>query len=121
METESESKPPSGSPEPSDEPGDVPEQLREFGHFAIIKELGRGAQGVVYLAEDTKLHRKVALKMLAGSAAQSKSVRDRFQREAEITSLYLERSRKSCRLNLKTVAMKRPPRFWHTLERGIPR
>ncbi|MHC4512600.1 MAG: protein kinase domain-containing protein [Planctomycetota bacterium] len=87
MQKESEPTPPSGSSGSSGSPPeDVPEKLRDFAHFTIIKELGRGAQGIVYLAEDKNLPRKVALKMLAGSAAQSQAVRDRFQREAEITS-----------------------------------
>ncbi len=59
---------------------------RRFAHFALRKQLGRGAQGVVFLAEDLQLHRMVALKMLSGAAAQSTGVRDRFRREAEITS-----------------------------------
>lgn len=37
---------------------------RVIGHFKIIREIGRGGKGVVYLAEDQKLHRKVALKFL---------------------------------------------------------
>jgi len=59
---------------------------KKFGHYLLIKELGRGAQGVVYLAEDAKLHRKVALKMLATARAQDVDVRERFQREAELAS-----------------------------------
>ncbi len=54
MEKESEPTPPSGSSgfsgSSGSPPDDVPEKLREFGHFLIIKELGRGAQGIVYLA-----------------------------------------------------------------------
>ncbi len=60
--------------------------LRRFGHYELLRELGRGAQGVVHLAEDTLLGRRVALKLLVGSGAQSKEVRDRFQREAKLTS-----------------------------------
>src|SRR5262245_61210108 len=37
-----------------------------IGAFALIREIGRGGQGVVYLAEDTRLGRKVALKVLSG-------------------------------------------------------
>jgi serine/threonine protein kinase/formylglycine-generating enzyme required for sulfatase activity len=59
---------------------------RLFGHYELRKELGRGAQGVVYLAEDTQLRRKVALKMLASARAQDADVRERFQREAELAS-----------------------------------
>jgi len=59
---------------------------RRFGPYLLLEELGRGAQGIVFLAEHTDLHRKVALKMLTGAGAQSQAVRDRFRREAQITS-----------------------------------
>jgi len=72
--------------EPSPTSGSIPDELREFGHFKLERELGRGAQGVVYLAEDTTLRRRVALKVLTGSAAQSAEVRARFRREGEIAS-----------------------------------
>jgi len=61
----------------------IQEGPREFGHFMLLKELGRGAQGVVYLAEDTQLGRKVALKMLSNAGLQSDGARERFRREAE--------------------------------------
>ncbi|MFI5401511.1 MAG: protein kinase [Planctomycetota bacterium] len=48
---------------------DRPAQGRELGPYLLLKELGRGAQGVVYLAEDSRLGRKVALKVLAPHAA----------------------------------------------------
>ncbi len=64
------------------------EEPREFGHYLLLQELGRGAQGVVFLAEDTTLHRKVALKVLTAAGAQSQLVRDRFRREAELTSRF---------------------------------
>jgi formylglycine-generating enzyme required for sulfatase activity len=64
----------------------VPPELERFGKYHLLKVLGRGAQGVVYLAEDTELGRKVALKMLEGMNALSKGVRERFQREAEVAS-----------------------------------
>ena len=72
--------------EPDSDGNAVPEGMRQFGRFTLVRELGRGAQGVVYLAEDTELHRKVALKMLTGASAQSQEVRDRFRREAELAS-----------------------------------
>ncbi|MBK7878270.1 MAG: SUMF1/EgtB/PvdO family nonheme iron enzyme [Planctomycetes bacterium] len=82
---------PSG-PEPVNRPSTVAFRLdsgpRKFGNYLLLKELGRGAQGVVYLAEDASLRRKVALKMLTRAGAQSQLVRDRFRREAELTSKF---------------------------------
>lgn len=54
-----------------------------FGPFEIVRELGRGGQGVVYLATDTRLGRAVALKVLD---AASPARLARFRREAEIAS-----------------------------------
>jgi hypothetical protein len=56
------------------------------GHYRIVKELGRGGQGIVYLAEDTRLHRKVALKVLTGLGPGSEDSVQRFRREAEVAS-----------------------------------
>ena len=57
-----------------------------IGPYRLIRELGRGGQGVVYLAEDTRLHRKVALKVLTALGPGSESTVKRFQREAEVAS-----------------------------------
>ena len=57
-----------------------------IGHYKIGRELGRGGQGVVYLAEDTRLHRKVALKVLTGLGPGSEDSVNRFRREAEVAS-----------------------------------
>jgi WD40 repeat protein/serine/threonine protein kinase len=59
---------------------------RRVGHYRIIDELGRGSQGQVYLAEDTRLSRRVALKVLSASFAPSSSAIHRFQREAAAAS-----------------------------------
>ncbi len=59
---------------------------RRFGPYLLLEELGRGAQGIVFLAEHSEFQRKVALKVLTGAGAQSQAVRDRFRREAQITS-----------------------------------
>ena len=53
-----------------------------LGHFRILRELGKGGMGEVYLAEDTKLGRQVALKLLPEEITQNADRRSRFQREA---------------------------------------
>ncbi|MAG55706.1 MAG: hypothetical protein CMJ83_05390 [Planctomycetes bacterium] len=63
-----------------------PSAADRIGSYRIIHELGRGGQGVVYLAEDVRLHRKVALKLMTGMWATSDDMIRRFRREAEVAS-----------------------------------
>jgi len=52
-------------------------------HYRIIEKIGAGGMGEVYLAEDTKLKRKVALKFLPPHLCQDEDCRKRFTREAQ--------------------------------------
>ncbi|MDZ4774883.1 MAG: hypothetical protein SGI72_17300 [Planctomycetota bacterium] len=49
---------------------------RRFGNYLLLNELGRDAQGVVFLAEEVALRRKVALEMLTGAGASSQITRE---------------------------------------------
>ena len=53
------------------------------GHYRIIEPLGKGGMGEVFAAEDTRLHRRVALKVLPGILASDPDARQRFEREAQ--------------------------------------
>jgi len=54
-----------------------------LAHYKIVKKIGAGGMGDVYLAEDTKLSRQVALKVLPPELAENEERRARFQREAK--------------------------------------
>ena len=59
---------------------------KKFGHYKVQSAIGAGGMGEVYLAEDTRLERKTAIKILPGNVAQDEERMQRFVREAKSAS-----------------------------------
>ena len=64
------------------------EQIVEHlgAQFQIVREIGRGGMGIVFLARDIALHRLVAIKVLRYEFTSSEEHRERFRREARMTA-----------------------------------
>src|SRR4026208_2213756 len=59
---------------------------QQFGPFTIIRQLGRGGMGEVYLAQDTRLNRQVAIKVISTDLLLSTQVLARFKKEAGVAA-----------------------------------
>ena len=64
----------------------APPPIERIGHYRILREIGHGGQGIVYLARDENLGRDVALKVLTAFGRASPQIVERFRREAVLAS-----------------------------------
>ncbi|MBL8799708.1 MAG: ABC transporter substrate-binding protein [Planctomycetia bacterium] len=68
------------------DPAQAPDELGRLAHYRVLKLLGQGGMGKVFLAEDVHLQRQVALKVLPPELVTQEDFRQRFLREAKATA-----------------------------------
>jgi serine/threonine protein kinase len=73
-------------------PAQAPDELGRLGSYRILKMLGGGGMGIVFLAEDVRLKRKVALKAMRPQLVGDQALRKRFLHEARLAALAAENS-----------------------------
>jgi serine/threonine protein kinase len=64
-------------------PPQQPDELGRLGSYRVLREIGRGGMGIVFVAEQQKLKRKVALKVMTPQTIADPAARARFLREAQ--------------------------------------
>ncbi len=80
-------------PEPNDPSKPIPKELTgRIGKYDIVRPLGKGAMGQVYLAHDTDLDRDVALKVMVAQIADDPELKARFEREARAVAKMTHRN-----------------------------
>jgi serine/threonine protein kinase len=67
-------------------PAQQPDEIGRLANYRVLKQLGAGGMGAVFLAEDISLERPVALKVMLPQAAEKKDAGTRFLREAKLTA-----------------------------------
>jgi serine/threonine protein kinase len=61
----------------------VPDTGQVFSHYELLEKIGKGGMGEVFLAQDTSLDRRVALKFLPELLRKDETAKKRFEREAK--------------------------------------
>ncbi|MHC4846297.1 MAG: protein kinase domain-containing protein, partial [Planctomycetota bacterium] len=74
---------PAGDSSPRDEGSGTIREGARFGDLTLVRELGRGSQGIVYEAHQESLNRTVAVKILPKDISFTDDQTERFRREAE--------------------------------------
>ncbi|MCH8126590.1 hypothetical protein IIC38_11575 [candidate division KSB1 bacterium] len=69
---------------------------KTISHYKIIRQLGRGGMGEVYLAEDLELGRKAAVKIFSADYSDNPDFRAQFRREAATAGIFLSTGPSKC-------------------------